>query len=202
MLRFSTLHKLKRRRGGFHSDVSGSTVVEFALVAPVFLVFMFSTFEIGWFYFVNSAVDAAVGDAARMIKTGQVQKSSGTEEEKFDALYADICDVVDTFGDCSTRLTMEVDTYSSFTELAADNNPPTCADAPPDQVSAIPFEPGDELQIVRVRICYLYQTLNPVIGFAYTSSIDLSESSSNKRRVISTSIFRNEPYELNNRNET
>ncbi len=179
----------------FAKDADGSTAVEFAIVVPVFLMLMFSIFEVGWFFFANSVVDATVGDAARMIKTGQVQKSFGDEEDKFNDMYDNICRVVSVFGECDTRLTIEVDTYTTFAELAADNSPPVCADAPPDDVAAIPFNPGDELQIVKVRICYIYTTLNPAIG------VNLSEPGTNKRRLVSTAIFRNEPYELNNRED-
>ncbi|GJL92257.1 MAG: pilus biosynthesis protein TadE [Hyphococcus sp.] len=179
----------------FGEDSCGSTAVEFAIVAPVFLMLMFSIFEVGWFFFANSVVDATVGDAARQIKTGQIQKSFGDNDDKYDKMYDNICDVLSVFGGCENRLTIEVDTYDTFAELAADNTPPTCADAPPDDVAAIPFNPGDELQIVRARICYIYTTLNPAIG------VNLSEPGTNKRRLVSTAIFRNEPYELNNRED-
>ncbi|WP_375202986.1 TadE/TadG family type IV pilus assembly protein [Hyphococcus sp.] len=185
----------RKARREFGKDSRGSTAVEFSIIAPIFLMMMFSIFEVGWFFFANSVVDATVGDAARRIKTGQVQKSFGDLDDKFDEMYEDICDVLSTFGDCTNRLTIEVDTYASFSALAADTSPATCADAPPDDVSAIPFNPGGELEIVRLRICYLYTTLNPAIG------LNLSEPGTNKRRLISTSIFRNEPYELNDRDD-
>ena len=183
------------RRCGLASDKRGSTAVEFAIVAPLFLMMMFSTFEVGWFFFANSVVDAAVGEAARQIKTGQVQRWGGDNQDKLDILHDQICDVVKAFGGCENKLTIEVNNYTSFAQLGADNAPATCADAPPDEVAAIPFEPGGELAIVRIRICYIYRTINPAIG------INLSEPGTNQRRLISTMIFRNEPYELNNRDE-
>lgn len=185
-----------RRRLGFAADKRGSTAVEFAIVAPLFLMMMFSTFEVGWFFFANSVVDAAVGDAARLIKTGQVQRWGGDNQDKLDTLYDDICNVVKAFGGCDNKLTIEVKNFTSFAALAADTTAATCADAPPDEVAAIPFEPGGELTIVRIRICYIYKTLNPAIG------INMSEPGTNKRRLISTMIFRNEPYELNNQSGT
>jgi Flp pilus assembly protein TadG len=190
-----TKHSPAKIRRRFRSDRRGATAVEFAIVAPIFLFVMFSTFEVGWFYFANSAVDASISDAARRIKTGQVQKSVLDDEQKYDRIYDQICNVVEAFGGCENRLTIEVDTYTTFAELAADSTPMTCADAPPEQLDLIPFNPGDELQIVRVRVCYIYTTLNPAIG------ITLAEEGTNNRRLISTMIFRNEPYELNNQEE-
>ena len=183
--------KSKAARRRFGRNQSGSAAVEFAIVVPVFLMTMFSIFEVGWFYYVNSIVDASVTNGARMIRTGQIQSSGGTPDDQYDILYDDICDVLDTFGDCTTRLTVEVQTYATFADLAADTSTPTCADAPIADLDAIPFSPGDELQIVRVRICYIYSTINPAIG------VNLSEPGTGDRRLISTMIFRNEPYETN-----
>ncbi len=180
------------RLATFTRDRRGSPAVEFAIIVPVYLMMMFSLFEVGWFYFVNSTVDAAVGDAGRMIRTGQIQKTFPNDPAKqFDAMYDVVCDVVDTFGDCAKTLTVEVQTYNSFADLAADTAAATCANAPPADIAAIPFSPGGEEQIVRARICFLYKSVNPAVG------IDLTEQSSDKRRIVSTTIFRNEPYEKN-----
>ncbi len=178
---------LRRRR--FAGDRSGAAAVEFSMVAPVFLLMMFSTFEIGWFFYANSIVDASVAEAARLVKTGQIQQMAGTPQQKYDLIYNTLCDVLDTFGTCNTRLTVEVQTYTSFSDLAADVTPPTCASAPPAAVSAIPFNPGNQLDIVRVRVCFIYDTINPAIG------INLSQPGTNNRNLISSMIFRNEPYQ-------
>ncbi|MEM8937407.1 MAG: TadE family protein [Pseudomonadota bacterium] len=183
-----------RRRGRrklFGRDRRGSTAVEFALVAPIFLTFMFSIFEVGWFFFANSIVDATVTSTGRVIRTGQIQKATGSDQDKLDTLYDDICDVVEVFGDCDTRLTLEVATFTSFANLAADTTAATCANAPPEDLAAIPFETGGELEIVRVRVCFLYKTVNPAIG------IKIAEAGTSYRRIVSTMIFRNEPYESN-----
>ena len=175
----------------FRQHKAGSAAAEFAIVLPVFLLTMFSIFEVGWFYYVNSIVDASVTSGARLIRTGQLQSAGGTADDQFDDLYDSICDVLGVFGDCDTRLTIEVQTYSTFADLAADTADATCADADATDIDDIPFSPGSELEIVRVRICFIYTTINPAIG------INLAESGGNTRRLISTMIFRNEPYETN-----
>ena len=186
---------MKRRQ--LLCDRRGSTAVEFAIVAPIFLVMMFSMFEIGWFYFANSVVDASVADASRLIKTGQLQSSSDDDDEKFDSLYDGICAVLDKFGECDDRLTVEVTKYATFQDLADATTPATCADSPPGDIAAIGFDPGGESEIVRVRICFLYTTVNPMVGMNHVKAINLGESGGNRRRLISTMIIRNEPYEKN-----
>jgi hypothetical protein len=46
-------------------DRSGSAAVEMALVTPLLLLLMFSTFELGYFFLSEHVVDKAVRDAAR-----------------------------------------------------------------------------------------------------------------------------------------
>jgi hypothetical protein len=43
-------------------------------------------------------------------------------------------------------------------------------------------------EIVRVRICYLYDTMNPALG------ANLSQTANGRRRIVSAHIFRNEPF--------
>lgn len=184
---------LRGRKTCFGRGEGGSVAIEFSIVAPVFLALMFSTFEVGWFFYVNSVTDAATDQAARLVRTGQLQENDDltTAEERFDFLYDEVCDVLEILGDCSTHLTMEVQTFTDFAALAAATAPMVCADSPPDDVAAIPFDPGADLQIVRVRVCMIYNTVNPAIG------ANLAEGDDGQRHLISTVIFQNEPYSTN-----
>ncbi|MEL7489542.1 MAG: TadE family protein [Pseudomonadota bacterium] len=169
----------------------GSAAIEFAIVVPVFLMVMFSTFEVGWFYFVNSSVDAATINLAREIRTGQVRGNSSFSIERF---FDDkVCPRLEYFGDCDRRLTAEVKTYPDFATLAADQDPMLCRDDDPDDVDDIIVDPGGEQDIVRIRLCLIYDTLNPAIG------VNLA-GADGRRRIMSTYIIKNEPYERNNRN--
>jgi Flp pilus assembly protein TadG len=183
--------KKRRARRRFLKDRRGAAAVEFAIVAPVFLALMFSTFEVGWFYFANSVTDAATTAAARLVRTGQVQNWTGSDAEKFQRLYDVICNVVGAFGPCNTHLTVEVNTFPSFSALAADTSAATCANDTPADIAALAFTPGAELQIARVRVCLLYTTVNPAIG------LKLAEPGTSTRRIVSAAVFRNEPYEKN-----
>ncbi|MEM8771092.1 MAG: TadE/TadG family type IV pilus assembly protein [Pseudomonadota bacterium] len=178
----------------FRSNKDGSTAIEFALIAPVFMMIMFSLFEVGWFYYTNSVVDASISDAGRLIKTGQVQRSGLSEAGKEALIFNEVCKALKLINNCQNNLTVEVDTFNNF---AVFNDPaqataPVCPDATEAEQDAIPFEPGGELEIVRVRVCFFYKTVNPAIG------INLSEPGKNYRRLISSIIFRNEPYEREN----
>ncbi|MFZ5616770.1 MAG: TadE/TadG family type IV pilus assembly protein [Pseudomonadota bacterium] len=169
------------------SDRRGSTAVEFAIVAPAFLALMFSTFEAGWFYFANSQLDAAVLDASRFIRTGQAQEQGFDK----DAFYNHVCPRLEIFGQCSERLTVEVDTFASFAELAADNSAAVCSTDSAEDIAAIPYNPGLDNEIVRVRFCLIYNTINPTIG------LNLSETANGTRKLYGSYLFRNEPFSRN-----
>lgn len=182
--RLSRGPKHKGRVNAFGECRRGSTAVEFAIVATPFIMTVFSTFEVGWFFFANSVVDAAAINAARIVRTGEAQEAGMSKQAFYDA----ICPRVSVLGSCSTRLTVEVRTFASFAALAADNSAAVCADGLPAAVGAIPYQPGIVSQIVRVRICYLYDTLNPALG------VNLAETENGRRRLIATHLFRNEPF--------
>ncbi len=167
-------------------DRKGAAAVEFALIAPIFFALAFSILEAGYFFFVSSAVDQAAARAARLIRTGQAQ--STTDPINRDAFFDEVCEVVSLFGDCSERLTVDVSRFATFDELADDLSAPTCRDADDDEVDAIPYDPGGEREIVRVRICYMHKTINPALG------LDLAEAPDGSRKLISVTIFRNEPF--------
>ncbi|MEK7265293.1 MAG: TadE/TadG family type IV pilus assembly protein [Pseudomonadota bacterium] len=175
----------KRRARRFLTCRSGSSAVEFALVAPLFFALTFSILEAGYFFFIESAVEAANAKAARLIRTGQAQTSAISR----DAFFDEICDVVKLFGDCNQRLTVDVARFSTFAELAADVAAPVCRDADPDAVDAVPYQAGGARDIVRVRVCYLHKGFNPGLG------LNLEKASGGAVKMFSTTIFRNEPYD-------
>lgn len=178
---------LKRTTTGraFLRDRNGSSAVEFAIVVPIFFALTFSIIEAGWFFFVNSAVDAATAKASRLIRTGQVQ--GGAIDR--DAFFDEICNVVKLFGDCDQQLTVDVERFDSFTALAADTSNPVCRNADAADIAGLQFNSGSQRDIVRVRICYLHKATNPGLG------LRLEEADGSRKKMIATTIFRNEPFD-------
>ena len=182
----------ERARRRFSRSRSGSSAVEFAIVAPVFLALMFSTFEVGWFYFVNAVVDSATINIARFIRTGQAQTNGYTSQGDRDSFFADeVCPKLSFLVDCDARITAEVQTFPSFKALADDNTPITCRDDQPQAIDNLIYNPGSDNSIVRIRICMIYDTLNPTIGMS------LAKNDAGQRRVAATYVLRVEPYSKN-----
>ncbi len=170
-------------------DKAGSAAVEFSLVVLPFMMIMLSTFEVGWFYFANAQTDSATIEAARLIRTGQAQQG-GFDKAAF---FNKVCPSIEIFGDCNNTLTVEVDTFASYAALAADTSPVICQNDESEKIGALAYNPGADRAIVRIRVCLLYNTLNPAIG------INISDVAGGKRRIYGSYVFRNEPYTKNNR---
>ena len=81
-------------------------------------------------------------------------------------------------------------TFDTFADLAANNDDMICRDDDPQNVDDIVVDPGGEQDIVRIRLCLIYDTLNPAIG------VNLANGEG-QRRIMSTYIIKNEPYERN-----
>ena len=186
------MKELARRHAGKWSkaaravlDRSGSTAVEFALLVPPFLGLVFSVFEVGWFYFANSQLDAATLRGARFIRTGQVAEAGLDKQQFFNA----VCPPLKIFGqDCGDFLTVEVREFQNFKALAADKSAAVCTNDDESKINAIKYEPGNDGSIIQIRLCMVYKTFNPALG------VNLSDSTNGTRRLYGTYLFRNEPY--------
>ena len=78
-----------------------------------------------------------------------------------------------------------------FAALAADTTPVVCRDDNPEVINAIAYDPGADGDIVRVRICLIYKTINPALG------LNVSDTSNGTRRLHGSFLFRNEPFSRN-----
>lgn len=197
MLAYSSLRKSiakSRRRKQtlrrFAGDKRGSTAVEFAILSIPFFGIFYSTAEVGWYYFANFAVDSAVTDIGRELRTGTIRIDDDTEVDDF--FRQQVCPRLAVFGACDNVLTFEVETFTSFTALANSDPDVTCRNDSSESISEIKFDPVGENDIVRINICMLYTTLNPAVG------VNLADEEG-KRRLTNSFVFRSEPFERNQR---
>ncbi len=183
-----------QKRQFFSKDQSGSTAIEFAMLAPLFLGLIFSIFESGYFYYQQAVIEDVANRAARTIRVGAAPSASyqasttvGCQTGK-DCFYQTICDPLKWFGNCSQNLAVDVKTFNSFSDLNNDLSSASCPSDTNYDYNLQAYEPGQELSIVRIRVCYLVRTFNPALG------MKLSRTSGNRRKIISVAIIRNEPY--------
>lgn len=154
----------------------GAAAVEFAMVAAPFLLLVFAIMETALVFFASQALETAVADSARLIMTGQAQ-SQGFNQDKFKEA---VCARVFGLFDCQTGIRVDVKTYSNFSSINL--NPPL--DANGNLLNDQTYQPGGPRDIVVVRLFYQW----PI----YVSF--LQNMAGNKRLLVATSAFRNEPY--------
>ncbi|OKL44175.1 TadE/TadG family type IV pilus assembly protein [Pseudovibrio exalbescens] len=171
-----------RRLRGFSKDNRGVTAVEFAMIAMPFFILISAILELGVIFFAGQLLDNATFDAARMVRTGQAQVSSMSKSKIEDLICDRMSGLLCTDRD---RLFVEVKNYPSFKDLAS---------APPLVDSNKKFQPpttfnlGSRSSVMMVRVVYKWPMVTNWIKDAMQDTAD------GDRLIISTAIFRNEPY--------
>ena len=177
------LRSFLRRFGG---ATEGATAIEFAFVAAPFLFMLFSIFEVGRLYTLNSVLEDATMDAGRLVRTGQAQES-GTSADAFkDA----VCERMSVFsGDCDTRLTVDVRVMPQF----ANQNPPdpvrNNGSGPAAFSEAeMTYNAGGPEDIVLIRTWWRQELFAPMI------TQGLARLTDGRAVLTAATTFRNEPY--------
>lgn len=166
------------RRRGFLGNRSGATAVEFAVLAPVFIAVIGATLETALVFFAGQALDSAVHDSARLIRTGQAQEMSaqGYREAVCGRLYG--------LFNCG-ELQVSVRPLPSFSSFAPSQptDPDTGAWTMTPQ-----FEPGASAQIMMVEAYYKWPAIISIPGLTIGLQAD------GTRLLGAARIFRNEPF--------
>src|SRR6185503_7883153 len=93
----------------WRKDDSGVTALEFALVAMPFVLLLFGIMSVCLFYFANFSIENAVWQAARAIRTGQMQSSQGaysgatTDADRKQLFKKALYAAAPTFLDCNSK---------------------------------------------------------------------------------------------------
>jgi Flp pilus assembly protein TadG len=175
LLRLKTVRRFARGEDGV-------AAVEFGIVAVPFFALMFAIIETAMIFFVSQTLEAAVADSARLIMTGQAQSQSFSQTDFKNAVCAKIYGLFD----CPNGMQIDVKTYSSFSSIG--NSKPIDANGNL-QSSNFGYSPGAACDIVVVRLMYQW----PV----YVSLLSLNKMadlSGNKKLLMATAAFRNEPF--------
>lgn len=162
-------------------DTSGVAAIEFAIVGSTFMVMLLACFEFGYMLFVQSVLDNASRDAARLIRTGQVQTSSNATST-FQTL---LCNEVGTLIGCG-NIVYQSQVFNDWTSAQTSINTPASRDSNGNYVSA-GFSAGTQSQIVVVTVTYNYPFFTPWIA-------GMLGGSTNSALLMSTVVFQNEPY--------
>ena len=160
----------------------GATVVEFAIVAAPFFALLIALCETALVFFAGRVLDETVEEASRVILTGQAQ-TAGTTQTQFASW---VCS--NTYGlfDCN-KFMVNVQNYSTF--ASANTTTPTLTfNAQGKVTNTWNYNTGNAGDIVVVQVMYQWPIVLGPLGF------NLSNLSNGNRLLVSTAVFKNEPY--------
>lgn len=174
----------------FARDRDGGTVLEFALVLPVFMGSFLMIFEVAMMFGSNVLLEAATNNAARAVRTGQIYLATGpgdtvAQEVLFkDALCREIFLI-----DCDD-LVYDVKAFNDFTAANADVN---CNAS--GGIESPVFGVGQPAQIIVVTVIYPYQTFIPnPLSTAGVEGRSVAEGGCTGLPIRAVRVFRNEPF--------
>jgi Flp pilus assembly protein TadG len=169
------------RKWRLAADAAGVAAVEFAIVGSSFMLMLLAAFEFGYMLFVQSVLDNAARDAARLIRTGQAQ-SSANPTSTFSTL---LCNEVGSLIGCGS-LIYQAKVFNDWNSAQTSVNTPATRDSNGNFVSS-GFSAGTAGQIMVVTVTYNYPFFTPWIG-------GLVGGSSQTAFLQSVVVFQNEPY--------
>jgi Flp pilus assembly protein TadG len=161
---------------------SGATTVEFALVAAPFVAMLVALFQTLLVFFAGRVLDETVEQAGRYIMTGQAQ-TSGMSASNF-ATW--VCGQTFALFTCS-KFMINVQNYSSFSS-ASTATPTLTFDANGNVTNSWAYSTGNPGDIVVVQVMYQWPVVLGPLSF------NLSNLSNGNRLLMSTAVFKNEPY--------
>jgi Flp pilus assembly protein TadG len=159
----------------------GVSTIEFAIVGPLFLLLLLAIFELGYMVFVQSVLDGAARDAARLIRTGQAQET-GNAQGDFQTM---LCNSLESVIGCG-NLIYQSQTFDDWSDAQTAISLPPVRDKNGNLVSA-GFATGTARSIVVVQVTYNYQ-------FFTTWIANYLGGSTQSSFLESTVVFQNEPY--------
>ncbi len=170
------------QRRGWRACRAGSTAVEFSILAVPFTMFLIAIIELSMYFAASSMMEGAVQDAARRIRTGEVQASSEDPETAFKTA---LCSQHLYILDCS-RFQYDVEVLDDFSDYETITAPQFDEEG---KLIVPPFEAGGASDVVMIRVFYLYPMLTPLVGQFFANGPNYT------RQLMSTVIIQVEPYQ-------
>ncbi len=181
----SPFRKFRRLLRRLLKDVRGGEAIEMAIVGAPFAALLFALLELGLVFMVATTLENATDEAARRIRTGELQTGGGDAATMKAAICSDMAWLA---GTCTSKLNLDVRTFTSFAGQTAPPDPVAGGAVTPAKFC---WDPGGAGSIVLVRAYYTYALVLPVMNAGLKTA-----GSGNNRLITSATSFRNEPYSL------
>jgi Flp pilus assembly protein TadG len=182
-----TFSRIGNKRAAFASNQSGTTAIEFALVAFPFLAMVFGIINTGMFFYSVNSLDRGLEDSARRIRTGELQNSA--TPITVGGYKTMLCAAASGFIDCS-KVEILIQSASSWGALGtqscqtAGNLTPSTGTATTNLVNLT----GTAGAHVLITACYKWEFAKQL------PFLKLGSLSDGSALIQSTTAFKTEPY--------
>jgi hypothetical protein len=177
-----TKKPMKRFLRRWLGDETGAVVADFAIMLPVFLMFMLSSVEMGFMSFRQTMLERGLDLAVRDLRLGFV---TDTSHENVKAL---VCDYSGFLPDCenSLRLEMMPVDLRAYTALP---NSADCIDKSEEISPVRSFLPGGSNVLMVMRACIKIAPIFPTYGLGE----QVAKDGNGDMSLFSVTAFVNEP---------
>jgi Flp pilus assembly protein TadG len=157
-------------------DERGVYSIEFALIIIPLFAMVFAIIELGIIFLTNNMLDVGASKAARLVRTGNAPTSTVFMK----AITDNSAGLIK-----ASKLTAEVINFKDLNDF--DSKYKKSPALNPDGSTPSSFNAGGSEEIMLVRVYYSYEP--------FITGIIPSSTSANGSRILMTSfVFRNEPY--------
>lgn len=158
----------------------GVALIEFALVAIPFFMFIFGIVEVGLIFWAGYELENATATAARLIRTGQAQTAGYSITD----LKTQLCNNVVILSNCASKVQISVQTSATFAGLTA----PGALDSNGALKTSFTYSPGTASSIVLMNTYYEWPLT------VYLTQAALSNLLDGNYLLQASVAFKNEPY--------
>lgn len=163
-------------------EQGGASVIEFAIVVPLFALFLGAMVELGWMNIRHAMLERGLDTTVREIRlsTGFVPS--------YEAIRDRICDSAGILPDCQAtlRLEMKVVDPRAFVSIPARAE---CQNSIEDPRPLRNFQSGEDNDMMLLRACYKFKPVFPTTGLGGS----LTQDDEGFTAIVSTSAFVQEP---------
>jgi Flp pilus assembly protein TadG len=194
----------KRRRGllrRFFKEKSGTSSIEFALLALPFMVVVFASLETFVAFTGEQLLVNATETMARKVRTGEItfgiNPATDMSREQFRKAFCDEISIIMTCSETEatnpSKLFLDVRSFADFSQIPA-AIPRVCGAGSDLNTSGFEFAPGGPTTINIVRAYYRWEVMTDLVRPYVTNLRPAGSSMPKDYLMVSTAAFRNEAY--------
>ena len=173
-----------RSVAGFFCNHSGSALVEFAIVAPLFFGTLLSIFEVGIMFADSVMLETAAKNGAREVRTGAIYEATADVAAQ-ETMFADAMCRELILLDCGD-ISYDVRRFTDFGSVTGG-----VTFASDGTIQTPNFNIGEPKEVIVITLAYQYTFVVPYIGRLWGQD---GLDAANSRMLRSTFVFMNEPF--------